>query len=335
MTITISRKSITAGAIAIIVIVLGIFIYQKYSISRYEKAAKEMKINTSVNIALLGEVLNDIHDAWNTGIEGGSIQNADGEDIYVHDMTEAVQIRLAYWKSKGIYDIIDSLAKETSDDMEIMSNTPSKYKDIQKAFTEIYNNTNELISLSKVPQYSLVAFSQKINDLSMNVNSKIKETDLLIKVTDDEIQKKGLSVAGALQNKEKDKWASHIKKQKYFLTQNAKKPGVVTLSNGLQYKIIKKGNGKIPNEISKVRVHYEGKTIDGNIFDSSYQRGEPAEFYVNLVIRGFTEALTRMPCGSIWEIYVPENLGYGNKKAGAIEPYSTLIFKIELINIVN
>jgi FKBP-type peptidyl-prolyl cis-trans isomerase len=344
MNITLSKKNIIIAVIAIVVIILGSIFYLKFKTLRYEKAAKEMKINSSVNLALLSEVLEDISNAWNTGIEGGDVLNENGENTYVHDMNYAVQLRINVWKTRGMYDVIDSISKKTTEEMEIMSNSPSKYKDVQKTFLEIYNNINELISLSKTPQYSLMAFSQKVNDLLMNSNSKLKETDLQIKVDDKKIQERDLSVLEAISQKQKDlekikqqsemaKWSSYIKEQKAFLVKNSKKQGVITLPSGLQYKIIKKGNGKIPTDFSMVKVNYEGRTINGLVFDSSYSRNTPITIFANQVIKGWTEALTHMPVGSVWEIYVPQELAYGKKEYGDIKPYSTLIFKIELLGI--
>ena len=118
-----------------------------------------------------------------------------------------------------------------------------------------------------------------------------------------------------------------------FLAENAKKEGVKTLPSGLQYKVIKEGTGAIPTDTSLVKVHYEGRLIDGTVFDSSLKRGEPAEMYANRVIKGWTEALTHMPTGSEWEIYIPQELAYGEREAGQIKPFSTLIFKIQLLEI--
>ena len=118
-----------------------------------------------------------------------------------------------------------------------------------------------------------------------------------------------------------------------FLAENAKKPGVKTLPGGLQYKVIKEGKGAMPKDTSLVTVHYEGRTIDGKVFDSSYKRNQPAEMRANQVIKGWTEALVHMPEGSVWEVYIPQNLAYGEREAGEIKPFSTLIFKIELIGV--
>ena len=127
-----------------------------------------------------------------------------------------------------------------------------------------------------------------------------------------------------------------LKAGEEFLAANAKKDGIKTTESGLQYKIEKEGTGAIPADTSVVRVHYKGTLIDGTEFDSSYKRGEPTEFPVNRVIKGWTEALQLMPVGSKWTLYIPSNLAYGPQGArGAIGPNETLIFEVELIDIVD
>jgi FKBP-type peptidyl-prolyl cis-trans isomerase FklB len=102
----------------------------------------------------------------------------------------------------------------------------------------------------------------------------------------------------------------------------------------VQYKVLKEGNGAVPADTSVVKVHYEGRTMEGNVFDSSYKRGEPTKFRVDQVIKGWTDALKQMPAGSTWEIYVPQELAYGERQQGSdIKPFSMLIFKIELIDV--
>lgn len=119
-----------------------------------------------------------------------------------------------------------------------------------------------------------------------------------------------------------------------FLAANATKEGVKTTSTGLQYKVLKVGDGEKPNATSKVTVHYEGRLLDGTIFDSSYDRGKTISFPLNQVIPAWTEGLQLMNIGSKYELYVPYNLGYGERGAGkAIPPYATLIFVVELFGI--
>ena len=120
-----------------------------------------------------------------------------------------------------------------------------------------------------------------------------------------------------------------------FLAENAKKAGVITLPSGLQYEIVKEGNGKRPAATDRVQCHYEGTLIDGTVFDSSIKRGEPAVFGVNQVIKGWVEALQLMPEGSKWRLYIPYDMAYGEHGAGEmIPPYSALIFDVELIKVL-
>lgn len=131
-----------------------------------------------------------------------------------------------------------------------------------------------------------------------------------------------------------DKYKDNLEAGQKFLAENAKKDDIVTTKSGLQYKIIKKGKGKSPSTSDKVKVNYEGKLLDGTIFDSSYKRKKPAEFGVTQVIKGWTEALQLMKEGSIWELYIPYDLAYGDRAAGDIKPYSALIFKVELLKVL-
>ena len=119
-----------------------------------------------------------------------------------------------------------------------------------------------------------------------------------------------------------------------FLEENKANDGIIVTESGLQYRVLKEGEGPKPTPTDFVSTHYEGKTIDGNIFDSSYKRNEPANFPVNGVIAGWTEALQLMSVGSTYELFIPSELAYGTQGAGAdIAPNSTLIFKVELVAI--
>ena len=118
-----------------------------------------------------------------------------------------------------------------------------------------------------------------------------------------------------------------------FLAANAKKDGVKTLESGVQYKVIKEGTGAIPADTSLVKVHYEGRLLNDSVFDSSYKRGEPITLRCNQTIKGWTDAMVHMPAGSIWEVYIPQDLAYGEREQGIIKPFSVLVFKIELLEV--
>ena len=130
-----------------------------------------------------------------------------------------------------------------------------------------------------------------------------------------------------------EKYADYKAENEKFLAENKAKEGVKTTESGLQYKVITEGKGEIPADTCKVKVNYKGTLIDGTEFDSSYKRNEPATFRANQVIKGWTEALTMMPVGSKWELYIPQELAYGSRESGQIKPFSTLIFEVELVGI--
>lgn len=142
-----------------------------------------------------------------------------------------------------------------------------------------------------------------------------------------------MGVADKLAQMKQEKAAANLKAGQDFLEQNKTRPGVTETPSGLQYEILTEGNGPKPSATSKVTCHYHGTLIDGTIFDSSVQRGQPATFPLNMVIKGWTEALQLMPTGSKWRLFLPPHLAYGERQTGAvIGPNSTLIFDVELIS---
>ncbi|MCP5516256.1 MAG: FKBP-type peptidyl-prolyl cis-trans isomerase [Verrucomicrobiales bacterium] len=146
-----------------------------------------------------------------------------------------------------------------------------------------------------------------------------------------ELQK---DLAARLQAKSAAEAEDNLKAGEAFLAANAKKPGVVVLPSGLQYKVLNAGAGRTPKATDKVKTHYHGTLIDGTVFDSSVERGEPVSFPVNGVIAGWAEALQLMKEGAKWQLFVPAKMAYGNRSAGpTIGPNSTLIFEVELLSI--
>lgn len=128
-------------------------------------------------------------------------------------------------------------------------------------------------------------------------------------------------------------YGENKKKGEAYLDSIAKKPGVKKLANGVYYEVVTEGKGAVPADTTRVKVNYEGKLIDGTVFDSSYKRNEPATFRCNQVIPGWTEALTHMPVGSKWIVYIPQDQAYAEREAGQIKPFSALVFTIDLLSI--
>lgn len=186
-----------------------------------------------------------------------------------------------------------------------------------------------------------------IND-SSGLNYEILRTAMQRTIMGDSISLKEMQVQMILQNFQKEQMAKQEAEDRKknapmiaeneklgseFLSKNKSAAGVVTTSTGLQYKILKAGNGPKPLATDKVKVHYTGRLLDGKVFDSSVERKEPAVFEVNQVIPGWTEALQLMPVGSQWEVYIPANLAYGAQGNQSIPGGSTLVFEVELLGI--
>ena len=153
-------------------------------------------------------------------------------------------------------------------------------------------------------------------------------------MTVDSAQMVAQTLMQAIKAKEMEKtYGSNKEAGEKFLAANAKKDGVKTLESGVQYKVIKEGTGAIPADTSLVTVHYEGRLLNDSVFDSSYKRGEPISLRCNQTIKGWTDAMVHMPAGSVWEVYIPQELAYGEREQGIIKPFSMLIFKIELLEV--
>jgi len=154
-------------------------------------------------------------------------------------------------------------------------------------------------------------------------------------ISQEQFQKAFEEINAIMQAKQEEKAKAAGAAGEAFLAENANKEGVVVTESGLQYEIITAGDGEKPTAESTVSTHYHGTLIDGTVFDSSVERGTPAEFPVNRVIPGWTEALQLMPKGSKWRLFIPQELAYGAQGwGGTIAPYSALVFEVELLDIV-
>ena len=179
-------------------------------------------------------------------------------------------------------------------------------------------------------ELSIDDFSQAIKDVIGGAELKVNDTEAQ-QIVQDFFQKQDEKQRAAAAEKGK---TAKVDGEKY-LAENAQKEGVVTLPSGLQYKVLREGNGKKPKATDQVKCHYEGMLVDGTMFDSSVQRGEPATFPLNGVIAGWTEGLQLTQEGAKYRFFIPYQLGYGERGAGSsIPPFATLVFDVELIEVV-
>jgi FKBP-type peptidyl-prolyl cis-trans isomerase len=348
MTITIEKKHFLIFG-GILVLLAVIFLIAKIGFGKkidYEATAKDAKLNAYTVVGLSSTILSDYQKTWSNTINGSIwVKDENGERHLCSDFNDAISYKMRCYIHEGYFDVIDSLSNVVKDDMKLMDDASDKYKDVQKTFVAMYGDMNSIVSLVKEPKGSLMTFGTKVNELMMSFDKNFKETDLKVSVSDDELKDKVLDLYKVVYNKkfekeiEKNKaieeyYYENKKNGEDFMAENAKKEGVITLPSGVQYKVIKEGKGPIPVETSDVTLHYEGRLIDGTVFDSSYKRGEPVTFPVCSVIKGWKEVLCHMPAGSEWEVYIPQELAYGEREQGKdIKPFSALIFKIELFKV--
>jgi FKBP-type peptidyl-prolyl cis-trans isomerase FklB len=175
---------------------------------------------------------------------------------------------------------------------------------------------------------NLDVYTSAIRDALAGKAPQLSQEEIRATIMD--LQKRAMA---AQQKAVKEQGDKNLAEGKAFLTSNAKKEGVKTLPSGLQYKILAEGSGKTPKATDEVTVNYKGSLVDGREFDNSYKRGAPTNFRVDKVIRGWTEALQLMKEGSKWELFIPPELGYGERGAGPVPPTSVLIFEVELISV--
>jgi FKBP-type peptidyl-prolyl cis-trans isomerases 1 len=200
-------------------------------------------------------------------------------------------------------------------------------------------------SQQMLPQFNSMLFgsdsTQKVNNdqILAGLLSTLKNEQLAIGkmeangLIQSEMEKAQAAEMARQEESMKAQYQEEIAAGEAYLAENAKREGIVTLPSGLQYEVLRAGNGPTPANTDQVRVHYHGTLTDGTVFDSSVDRGEPATFGVTKVIPGWTEALQLMPVGSKWKLYIPYDLAYGSQDRGTIKPFSTLIFDIELLAI--
>lgn len=182
---------------------------------------------------------------------------------------------------------------------------------------------------AQVPNLDAKSYNKGFQDAYAKKDPSIKEEDMktILMAYEQKIRKE-------MEEKQKKAAADAVSKGAAYLAENAKKPNVKTTASGLQYEVIKEGTGAKPTATSTVKVHYEGKLVDGTVFDSSIKRGEPVSFPLNQVIPGWTEGVQLMSVGSKYRFVIPANIAYGEQGGGPIPPNSVLTFEVELLEIV-
>lgn len=335
MVIHISKKNLIIPVVVIIFVFILYLLYSIWSNKKYSNYATEMKINTKLICFFSQKILSDYSKSWMYAIDGNNVLNENGESVRCNDFNTAISWRYSYYEKEGMFQILDSLFDEIKSEMGKMTPPPSKYKAIHSNFTEMYNNVSSLVSMCKSPQGNYQEFNDRCYNLLSSLSSENGTTDLTFKGSSDSIVMKRLvnisSQIASPEEKAKAILEKVVQPNKIagekFLSENKKKKGITTLPDGLQYKILKRGHGRIPKANNQVTISYRGYFIDGQKFDGK----QSLTLKPSQVIKGLGEILIMMPVGSKWIVYIPQNLAFGNQEQGPIKPYSTLIFEIGLL----
>ena len=332
MTITIGKKHIYIFMGVITLVLIAFYGVKSCEKPDYEANANEMKINTMAACYMAADILSDYQKSWSYAIENKDVKNVDGEWKRPYDFNEAIKWRYLYYSNNGRITKLDSLADVVKSLMQKMDTPSAKYEKTQESFVSMYNDMNTLISLVKEPKGNLMSFGAKVNELMMSVESKFKETDLKIPVPEDSVKSRiqyihRYEIAAAISKKAEElNREVELKAKSISNSERLKKEGFINLPNGegILYKVIHSGRGKIANENSLVTVKYTNKLVDGTITEDSKSSGMPSKFPVSSVVKGWKITLSNMREGDRWEVFIPRDLWSNN---------DDIISDIELISV--
>ena len=306
--------------------------------NNFKSNAMGLKVNATVASRLAGVMLRDYIDNWARVEMEQLAKNAEGLIVSTNDPQKVIEWRQEFFKKNGCADALDKLVEDIEAKTDDMGLIPAKYRDTKDLFKELKKNVKDLALLTKQPGDSLVGMAVKMGELQEAVANNIEATDFNFYVSPEDVMAKVDEMAAGISDKDivealgkevDGKANSIINVLKY------KKLGFKELpkGKGVLYNVITKGKGPKPKDDNMVKLNYEGKLMDGTVFDSSYNRGQPAVMRPSQTVPGFWHSLTSMPMGSKWEIYILYDQAYGNRAAGQVKPYSDLFFTIETIAI--
>ena len=306
--------------------------------NNYKSNAMQMKVNTIVASRISNIMLDDYLNNWVRTETEQLGNNAKGELVSTEDVGQVIKWRQEFFKNNGVTDVLEQLMVEIKDNVASLKLTPARYRDTQQNFKSAYECVTQLAQLTSNPGDSIVDLANKVEELNANLNKALEPTDFNFWVSYDDIRNvtdklvanikdKGLAEAIGKESTRKPNSAVNVLKYKKMGFKELPK------GKGVLYHAINEGKGPKPKDDTKVKLHYEGKLMDGTVFDSSYKRGEPVTMRPSQTVSGFWHSLTNMPVGSKWDIYIPYSEAYGDRAAGAVKPYSDLFFTIEVLGI--
>ena len=328
------RKTLLACLIVLGLACVGWLVFILFG-NNYKSNAMQMKVNTIVASRLSNIMLDDYLTNWVRTETEQLGTNAKGELVSTEDAAQVVKWRQEFYKENGASELLQQLVGEIKDNVASLKLTPARYRDTQENFKTAYGLITQLSQLTENPGDSIVELANKLEELNANLDKALEPTDFNFWVSYDDIREvtdrlaaqiKDKNLAEAIGKETSRRPNSAVNMLKY------KKMGFKELpkGKGVLYHVLTEGKGPKPKDDTKVVLHYEGKLMDGTIFDSSYKRGETVTMRPSQTVPGFWQSLVNMPVGSKWEIYIPYSQAYGERAAGAVKPFSDLFFTIEV-----
>ena len=324
------------------VIILLISFWVGYRIHKnniYEKEARTFLITASKSYKLTKYASDMLLTYWGTAIQGGEIKDLNGEMCYVSDINKAIEYAYLILTSEQVYSVLEDLNTELTSQMKTLNSPPKKYEKLNVLLLEIYNNINEYTELIKGHRLNYIQFGERISDLNKTLNTKLKETCLYLTDISDISDISDIKAKDIISEYINKKYATYKKQNEDFATNFSRQRGVKSLisSQNVFYREINKGlySKKIEDE-NIVIFHYELKDIKGNIIDSSYDKKNPQCIKLSdIKIEGLYKAIKEMNIGSIWEIVIKSDEAYKDRKVEKIKPFSTIVAKVELLDVKN
>lgn len=302
------------GAVSLLALVVAFIGYNSIRKMLYKQYAAEMKETAFYDYEAAYYAADYIMQSWKN-------RNAQNAQSAIDNATKQLS-------EQGIYELIDSLSSELTAQMADVKDAPFQYKEAGDSLIALYRDVCALNQLVSRWRLTYDQYASKANNLQSSINTNMKFTDIYFPIPTDSIKKQATSLVNVRKRK-------YFKNQTDYIENFARQTGVqkIECNEGcIYYKVLKEGDGRTPDKGDMVKCEYEGKTADGKMFDSTINRGA-VTLPLSGVIPGFAEAVSRMPVGSVWEIVIPQELAYGSRGSGGVEPYSTLIFTISLLSI--
>ncbi len=333
-----SGKTVLMLLVSIIgIALLGWLVFILFG-NNYKRHAMEVKTDAIVATRLSNIILNDYIDNWVSVETDHSARNAEGVQTSTEDVRQVLAWRQQFFKANGTTDVLQKVLDNLGDHASSLRLTPAKYRDTQSVLKGLNEQVVKLAALVTQPSDSLIDLVTAKTELNSEIEKALDATNFNFWVAYDDIRQrtdeltpllKDKSIAEALGKEDSETQNNAINELKY------KKQGFKALpkGKGVLYHVVTEGKGPKPKDDTKVKLHYEGKLMDGTVFDSSYQRGEPVTMRPSQTVPGFWHSLIQMPVGSKWEIYIPNAEAYGKRAAGAVKPYSDLFFTIEVLGL--